>query len=254
MKQTEPQVYLIGSTTAYESGIQKYLQEIGASDWVTDAPTGAEKICEMMGRLCYRSWKPELNKNVTRVRQGNKSYLGNIISSGHGAVLEHASVNFIFHNVSRVFTHELVRHRAGAAYSQESLRYVRLEDLGLWVPDNTDPYLVDLFKRTFETLEELQKEMAKYLKLDELPFAEKKKLTSTMRRIAPIGLSTAIGATFNHRTLRHLIELRTSEHAEEEIRYVFDKLAQICTDNWPNMYQDFIKNDKNEWVTKHSKV
>lgn len=51
-----------------------------------------------------------------------------------GSVIEHHVTNWIFADVSRVFTHELVRHRVGTAFSQESLRYVRLNDLGLWLP------------------------------------------------------------------------------------------------------------------------
>jgi thymidylate synthase (FAD) len=39
-------------------------------------------------------------------------------------VLEHAVWNFIIAGVSRAFTHELVRHRAGFGYSQLSQRYV----------------------------------------------------------------------------------------------------------------------------------
>ena len=43
---------------------------------------------------------------------------------GHGSVLEHAVWNFIITGVSRSFTHELIRHRAGFGYSQLSQRYV----------------------------------------------------------------------------------------------------------------------------------
>jgi thymidylate synthase (FAD) len=69
------------------------------------------------------------------VRTDQHEYLGNLLASLHGSVLEHASDTFAFHNVSRVFTHELVRHRAGSAFSQESLRYVRLAEIGFRVPE-----------------------------------------------------------------------------------------------------------------------
>src|SRR5262249_35164562 len=161
--------------------------------------------------LCYRSWAPGLNANVMKVREGNAPYLANIIKSGHGSVLEHAVSNWIFADVSRVFTHELVRHRAGTAFSQEPLRYVRLTDLGLWLPPemSSDPKLVELFETTFKSLEEIQLRMAEHFKLDDPAgnFAFKKKITSAMRRLAPIGLSTAIGVSFNMRALRHVIEM-----------------------------------------------
>lgn len=122
MKFVRPKIFLVGETRAVEQGLQAYLDHAGVSGWTTDASSDAERLCEVFGRLCYRSFEPGLNPNVTRVRQGNGPYLRHIVEVGHGSVLEHASVNFIFADVSRVFTHELVRHRAGVAISQESLR------------------------------------------------------------------------------------------------------------------------------------
>ena len=69
-----------------------------------------------------------------RVRDDQAKYLQNILRSGHGSVLEHVSFTFVLHNVCRVFTHELVRHRPGTAISQESLRFVRLDEMPFWFP------------------------------------------------------------------------------------------------------------------------
>ncbi|MFN2525032.1 MAG: FAD-dependent thymidylate synthase, partial [Actinomycetota bacterium] len=60
---------------------------------------------------CYRSWKEGLNPNVTRVRKDQAEYFLNLLRSGHGSVLEHANYSFILYNVSRIATHEIVRHR-----------------------------------------------------------------------------------------------------------------------------------------------
>ncbi len=257
MRRVKPSVFLVGQTEVCD-GMSAYLKHVGASDWNTDADSDAEILMEFMGRLCYRSWKPGMNANVTKVREGNSGYLGNIIKVKHGSVLEHAVTNWVFADVSRVFTHELVRHRAGAAYSQESLRFVRLTDLGLWLPPEAEsqPWLVELFEKTFKSLEELQVEMAKRLGLDDegTQFKEKKVLTSLMRRAAPDGLATTIGASFNFRALRHIVEMRTAQSAETEIRVVFDEVAKICKEYWPNVFQDFSKNDKGEWVTENGKI
>src|SRR3989344_7080667 len=134
MRLVEPKVFLVGETRIVPSGLRSYLKHIGIPNWQSDAPTDVEKIIEVMGRLCYRSFEPGLNPNVTKVREHNKDYLANIIEVQHGSVLEHAFINFIFADVSRVFTHELVRHRVGVAISQESLRFVRLTDIGFWPP------------------------------------------------------------------------------------------------------------------------
>jgi len=118
MHKAEPKVFLIGETKIINEGLRAFLTHIGTLAWETDAPSDSEKLTEVMGRLCYRSFEAGLNPNVTKVRSGSRDYLQNVISVRHGSVCEHAVVNFIFADVSRVFTHELVRHRAGVAISQ----------------------------------------------------------------------------------------------------------------------------------------
>ena len=243
MHKVEPKVFLVGETKIIEDGLQQYLNHIGVPDWVSDAPSDAEKLIEVNGRLCYKSFAPGLNRNVTKIREGNKPYMENILSSGHGSVLEHSWVNFIFADVSRVFTHELVRHRIGVAISQESLRYVRLDDLGQWLPTviRENPEATNMFKKTFKHLEKLQLQLAELFGLDNpsLPFSVKKKITSAMRRIAPIGLATVIGWSADIRALRWVIQMRTDESAEEEIRFVFSKVAEIVISRYPNVFGDF---------------
>ena len=155
-------------------------------------------------------------------------------------------------------THELVRHRAGMAFSQESLRFVRLEDLGLWLPPEIEarPEVARLFEKTFESLGELQIELAKTLGLDEegLPFGEKKKLTSAMRRVAPIGLATTIGVSANLRALRHIVSMRTAASAEAEVRLVIGQMMEVCRDKWPSVFQDFTKQDDGTWQAEFEKV
>jgi len=258
MKRVTPRVFLIGESAANLIGIKDYLAHIGADDWRSDAPTDSEYLMEFMGRLCYRSWKPGMNPNVSKVRAENLDYLQNIVVTKHGSVLEHPVTHWVVADISRIGTHELVRHRAGCAYSQESLRFVRLTDLGLWLPPEAEsqPWLAQLFEQKFKDLEELQKQMAERLGLDDegKKFKEKKVLTSMMRRLAPDGLATTIGCTFNFRALRHIIEMRTAESAESEIRLVFDQVARIAKARWPNIMKDYERNDKGEWVTPNRKV
>ena len=243
MHKVEPQVFLVGETRVVEEGLQAYLDHLGISDWTSDAPTDSEKLVEVMGRLCYRSFQPGMNRNVTKIREHNSDYLGNILNVKHGSVIEHPVMNFVFADVSRVFTHELVRHRAGVAISQESLRFVRLEDLGQWLPTviRENEEAVEIFCDTFQHLEKLQIKLAGLFRLDDfgIPFAVKKVITSAMRRIAPIGLATTIGWSANPRTMRWVLEMRTHPTAEEEIRVVFGKLGEIVTKRYPHLFGDF---------------
>jgi thymidylate synthase (FAD) len=240
-----------------------YLEDVGGSSWLEmrlaegngDQPNPGQLIIEFAGRVCYRSWEPGLNPNVTKIRTDQGEYFKNLLSSHHGSVLEHASYTLVFRNVSRVFTHELVRHRAGSAFSQESLRYVRLTDIGFRVPPALEP-VRDKVLSIVEQLEEFQKSAADELGLDEegIPFHVKKEVTSALRRLAPTGLSTDIVWTANIRTLRHVIEMRTAPGAEEELRLVFDKVAQIMLSEAPHLFQDFQRRDDGSWVPEYSKV
>jgi len=259
MHETQPTVFLIARTAVEVAGMRAYLEDVGGESWLervlADEPKDAELLVEFAGRACYRSWEPGLNANVTRVRTDRREYHENILRSAHGSVLEHASFSFALRNVSRTFTHELVRHRAGSAFSQESLRYVRLTDIGFRVPPTLEP-LREKVLAIVEQLEEFQQEAAAQLRLDEdgVPFHVKKEATSAMRRLAPIGLSTDIIWTANVRTLRHVIEMRTDPGAEEELRLVFDEIAQIMQREAPLLFQDYERRADGSWVPTYRKV
>lgn len=262
MHETTPSVFLIARPSVDLDGLSTYLQAVGGESWLerrlaecSDSPNAGELLIEAAGRACYRSWEPGLNPNVTKVRTDQREYFANILRSGHGSVLEHANYSFALHNCSRVLTHELVRHRAGSAFSQESLRYVRLSDIGFRVPPALEP-LREKVLAIVEQLEEFQSEAAGALGIDAegVPFHVKKEVTSALRRLAPIGLSTDILWTANVRTLRHVIEMRTDLGAEEELRLVFDRIAEIMLAEAPGLFQDFTREPDGRWVPEHRKV
>jgi thymidylate synthase (FAD) len=284
MHETTPKVFLIARPSIDLEGIRAYLEDVGGESWLegrlaearaesADAESSeadgtaavgeldpgelnpGELLVEFGGRACYRSWEPGLNPNVTKIRTDRREYFANILRSGHGSVLEHANYSFAIRNCSRTFTHELVRHRAGSAFSQESLRYVRLTDIGFRVPPALEP-LRGRVLGIVEQLEEFQRSAAAELGIEEsgVSFHVKKEVTSALRRLAPIGLSTDIVWTANARTLRHVIEMRTAEGAEEELRLVFDKIARIVQVEAPLLFQDFTRDQTGAWVPKHHKV
>lgn len=239
---TTPTVRLIAHTVIDDTVIKDWLKDCKILETLNGAD--AEKLIELAGRTCYKSFDVGLNPNITKIRSDSDEYHRNLLESGHGSVLEHASVTFLFGDVSRVFTHELVRHRAGCAYSQESLRYVRLDELNLWYPDviSENPAAKMIFDNVIKICEDAQKALAKIYNITTLSFEKKKELTSAFRRIVPMGISTNIIATFNIRALRWIIQQRTSPAAETEIRLVFGKVYEIISKLYPMLFQDFIAN------------
>ena len=244
MIKVEPKVYYISFGEGDAGGMLSFLEDNKIA-WRPDpAVSFLENVYEFAGRLCYESWESEdgsfANKNLSKVRSGNSAYLENVINQEHGSIFEHGGIILLFNNVSRVFTHELVRHRAGSAFSQTSGRYVRLDDIKLWVPPSLNEEAQQVFKDTIEYMEQAQKKLEKIYDIDNMKdFGGKKKLTSAFRRIGPTGLANNILMSSNLRALRHIITMRTSPGAEEEIQLVFKDVADTLVKKFPNAFQDW---------------
>lgn len=270
--QTEPKVFCIGESMINRDELKAYLESLGVEDWETNSPDDISEIIEIDGRGCYLSFGKDLNDNISRVRKGNKSYIDNIIKVKHGSVLEHGFINFQIVDCSRVFTHELVRHRVGTAISQESLRFVRTNDLGYWIPECfkhgpefVQDFIVDIFNQHWHDCERRYKAMLSAAAIIEedpslddiintlgddnnnwwidqfnkLPMDIKKKYTSAARRFLPIGMATKIGWSCNIRSLRAIIEQRTHPSSEEEMRLIFGKIGRIAQTRWKNLFNDY---------------
>ncbi|MFQ5787243.1 MAG: FAD-dependent thymidylate synthase [Thermodesulfobacteriota bacterium] len=252
MKVVDPEVFLIGESKIVSEGMQSYLDHLEVSNWDTNAPSDSEKLMEVFGRGCYESWYPGYNKNITRVREGNDIYLSNIIKSHHGSVLEGCMLNFAICNVSRILTHELLTHRVGIHKSQESLRYVRKDEISFYIPNDLDilaaegcitrgqkDTIQNIFIDSVCYLEHQMNECYKEVNIDTIKnFDIKKRITSLIRRIFPDGGTTNLIWSANFRTLRHTIEVRTDRHAEEEMRNVFNQIADIVFARYPNVFSD----------------
>lgn len=255
MHQVTPKIFVIAETNIL-SGIRDMLEHLGVPGWSTGCCNESEGLVEIMGRLCYRSFDMEHNKNLTHIREGNKEYIANILQQKHFSVLEHAQTTVALLDVSRVLTHELVRHRH-ASPSQESGRFVRIDDIGMYIPDLTKDFDAAFkavgssdnpeewqteFRETVERITTLTENAIKYfstmLDLPGIPFRIKKKITSALRRLAPTGQSTNIGISANHSAWRGMIEKRTSSAAEVEIRLVFGMIARDFKVRYPAFYQD----------------
>jgi thymidylate synthase (FAD) len=261
MNPVEPLVIKLAETKLDEAGVNRLAEHYAAIDWLNRArqlqPNDSEFLIELAGRTCYKSFGLGINPNITKIRDNPKDYLTNVLEKGDGSILEHATVTFAFLNVSRVCTHEIVRHRAGTAMSQESLRYVRPREISLWVP----PDLERAFDKVSETVREIERHyhnLEGRFDWDKMTFEQKKRVTSALRRILPDGIATNLIWTANHRTIRWVIEMRTDPSAEVEIRKVFGKVAEICIKDYPLLYGDFtsrkLADGTTQYIPRFSKV
>jgi|HubBroStandDraft_4_1064222.scaffolds.fasta_scaffold221302_2 thymidylate synthase (FAD) len=257
-----PKVFFIGATSVDLNSLIEYLNYTDQYEFVEDIESAriqgineGEILCSFYAKLCYSSLTDKKNKNISKVRSISDN-LTNILDTSHGSVIEHCSLNFVVTDCSRVFTHELVRHRVGTAFSQTSGRYVRNDVLKLVI----DPILEPVYNEIEQAriyIQNIYKEIEKKLLIGEENFDKKKKLTSAMRRIMPNGQSNEIGFSVNLRTLRQTIEARTSRHAEWEIRNVFNQIFELVREKYPLIFSDskvcFI-DGLNEITFKNNKI
>ncbi len=252
-----PSVYLVGRQVMHEAEIDRFLADHDVSHWTTDTEVAGEKLAEVAGRLCYMSFaKPRPG--------GNTAYLGHIKEVGHGSVMEHAVWNFIITGVSRSFTHELVRHRAGFGYSQLSQRYVD-ESVAEYVePDciADDPELHEIWQTAVGQAHEAYVKLtaglaAKFADVEDKTL-RRKMARQAARSVLPNATETKIFVTANARALRHFIELRCNEHAETEIRIVSGMVLDILAREAPSIFGDYERVDLPDGTraakTPHPKV
>ncbi len=248
MKPVRPIVIKIAETTVNAEAMDEVLKHIGVSDaararYLATRSHDGRALLEFAGRVCYESYEPGLNPNVTRVRDSPREYFDNLIRRGDGSVLEHGWISFALIGISRVCSHEIVRHRVGTAISQESLRYVRPSAIKFWIPDELNDPQKAAMAKAVEDIESTYRTLEREIPWDRLSMDQKKRLTSALRRILPDGLATNMIWSANHRTLRWVIEMRTDPAAEVEIRMVFDQIAEICKRDYPELYGDFEARD-----------
>ncbi|NUO63910.1 MAG: FAD-dependent thymidylate synthase [Gemmatimonadaceae bacterium] len=227
---TDPRVTLLARPTFTEPS---HL----AVNWLGDSTDG-ERLAEFAGRLCYMSQRNPANRST-------RDYLENIKKQGHGSVLEHANYSILLEGVSRSLTHELVRHRAGFAYSQLSQRYVDESDAHFVVPPAIigDEALEDAWRGQMESA------LASYVALVEQLMERygwvadkvhrRKMAREAARGVLPNSTETKIVVTGNARAWRTMLELRSSEAAELEIRRAAIAVLRLLQAEAPAFFADF---------------
>lgn len=166
-----------------------------------------ERVVAMSARLCYSpAGAAELVERMTDAQV--ERLVGKIVSMGHASTMEHVSFTFAMEGVSRVLTHQLVRHRI-ASYSQQSQRYVAEHDFEYIMPPNiaAKPEAAAKFKALMMQIRTTYNDMV------ELGVPKE-----DARYVLANATETKIVATFNARSLMHFFNLRCCNRAQWEIR------------------------------------
>ena len=200
--------------------------------------TDGERLSEFAGRLCYMSQRNPASRST-------HDYIENIKRQGHGSVLEHATYSLLLEGVSRSLTHELVRHRAGFAYSQLSQRYVDESEASFVVPPAIigDERLETAWREQIESAQRtyvmLVEELMKRYAWVADKVHRRKMAREGARGVLPNSTETKIVVTANARAWRTMLELRSSEGAELEIRRTAVAVLRLLSAEAPALFSDF---------------
>lgn len=177
-------------------------------------------------RQCYsRIGASELKKKTDE--RTKKRLIDMVVKSGHTSTIEHASFTFAVEGISRVCSHQLVRHRI-ASFSQQSQRYVSLKDFDYIIP----PKVKNNAKAKKIFLNHIQHLQEAYLNLKDLNI-----LSEDARFLLPNACETKIVITMNARELLHFFKLRLCLRAQWEIRKLAQKMLEKVRPLAPHIFK-----------------
>ncbi|NVN92936.1 MAG: FAD-dependent thymidylate synthase [Desulfuromonadales bacterium] len=186
-----------------------------------------EKVVALAARLCYSpSSIAELQQKLDS--SDIESFLDKIMSLGHHSVLEHATFTFGIEGVSRVTSHQLVRHRI-ASFSQQSQRYVSHKDeftsiMPDTIADNAEARQIFAFMS-----ETVHKAYAQLVDMGIPP--------EDARYILPNATETKIVMSMNARELLHFFALRCCQRAQWEIREMAVEMLRLVKKIAPAIFR-----------------
>lgn len=269
---TAPSVVMIARTRTNLDGIKPFLDSfdplLNFESYLDDPGqlTDGTRLCKFAGQLCYMAFGPKRTFN-----EQVQKYFTNVMSQGHGSILEGATYSFLIYGVDRAITKELTRHRSGKAFSECSQRYVNGSILRFVerASFQNDPILHQAFIERIEKahfdynaigdrLVALQLEGASQVLAADSARDLRKKVNESARACLPNETESPMVMTGNIRSWRHVIEMRASEHAEYEIRRVAVLIYRCLKQVEPILFSDYEEIPHKDGVpiitTKYRKV
>jgi len=228
-----------------------------------------EKVIAAAAKLCYSQvGVDEILENLEEKK--TERFLNMLMTYGHHSPIEHVSFTFAIEGVSRSLTHQLVRHRV-ASYSQQSQRYVKLNQFEYIIPPNIEKnedakiifietmnrvqeaynQLVailcenELIKLTKEYLNDkkIKKHEENFEKIEEKQYKEfkikaEKKAIEDARYVFPNACETKIIVTMNARELIHFFNQRCCTRAQWEIRQMAKTMLMQAREVAPVLFKN----------------
>lgn len=211
-----------------------------------------EKLIAAAAKLCYSHVGIEDIMEGLETHNTDK-FLGMLMDIGHESPIEHVSFTFAVEGVSRVLTHQLVRHRIGCSFSQQSQRYVKLEQFEYIIPPEIEkvPQAKELFEKAMEEDQQTYNKIVEILykkhfdRLIAEGKTEKQSKTSAekfsiedARYVFPNACETKIVFTMTARALMNFFRHRCCNRAQWEIREMTDEMLRQVKAIAPTLFKN----------------
>ncbi len=235
-------VYLIARSSVNIDALHAFLADQNTSWRRTADATPPEELVEFAGRLCYMSFGSDQSPRT------NTEYIRRLISMGHESVLEHVSWTFLLTGISRAFSHQLVRHRVGIAFSQLSQQYHDETNAEFVQPSHLEqfPAALAAWRRAVQVAKDAYREILASLEKSEtilLANLDRKEtrraIRSAARSVLPNATETKILMTANGRALRHFLRVRGTILGDAEMRQVSAQLLKYLHEDAYMLFSDF---------------
>jgi len=205
---------------------------------VSYVPQPEEIMVNNVALACFVCTHSDLTKFNDMSINDKKQLISRVVKKGHLSILRHANFVFNVTGCTRVLTHQLVRHQAGFNFSQQSLRYTKIEE------DNNDFYdIPDTLKNSrFNFKIENEMENVKNLYLEIIEDGYK---AEDARYVLPIGTKSNIVFSANGQSLYNFFKSRCCTRAQTEIRMLALKIYELMIKLYPYMFIDCYTDCKN---------
>ncbi len=185
----------------------------------------ADQLAAIAAKVCYSNQSIE---DMDMDEQYREKLIRRVVKSGHHSVLEHVVFTYSIEGISRVATHQLVRHRI-ASYSQQSHRYTAIKRESFVIPQS----IADNEEAQTLYNEMLDKTVETYEKLVEMGIKKE-----DARFVIPQGVASNILVTMNARELIHFFRLRCCVRAQWEIREAAIEMLKLAKKHAPVIFED----------------
>lgn len=201
-----------------------------------------ERVIAAAAKLCYSQVGVE---DILEGLNDEKieKFLNMLMSYGHESPIEHVSFTFAVEGVSRSLSHQLVRHRI-ASYSQQSQRYVKLEQFEYIMPpevvnnENAKKIFIDAMEKSQKSYNELVKIlMDKHIKEGMSGKTAEKRAIEDARYVFPNACETKVIFTMNARSLMNFFRHRCCSRAQWEIRAMADEMLKLVKGVAPTLFK-----------------